>query len=126
MGFRKLDFVKDVVMNLQNTEGKIILKEGVKVDVKKIAQAVVNAGFSVRYVSAGFKFENTQITNGYCYPFEGQQFQFVKTEPKTLNGEVTLKFLGKQFQAAKDYKIWKKDLQLSCPARQTETIYVTL
>jgi copper chaperone CopZ len=126
MSIRKLDFVQDVIMNLQNTEGKIILKTGAKVDVKKIAKAVVDAGFSVRYINAGFIFENTPITNGFCYPFEGQQFQFIKVDSKIVTGEVTLKFLGKNFQASKDYKIWKKELLATCPKSQGEILYVTL
>ena len=126
MSIRKLDFVQDVVMNLQNTEGKIILKSGIKVDIKKIAKAIVDAGFSVRYINAGFTFENISVSHGYCYSHEGQQFQFINVDPKTLHGEVTLKFLGKNFQTAKEYTIWKKELQVACPKLQGETLYVTL
>lgn len=126
MSIRKLDFVQDVIMNLENTESKIILKAGVKVDIKKIAKAVVDAGFSVRYINAGFIFKNVPITNGYCYPFEGHQFQFIKVDSKILTEEVTLKFLGKNFQTPKEYKIWKKELHATCPKSQGEIFYVTL
>jgi copper chaperone CopZ len=126
MSIRKLDFVQDVVMNLEHTEGKIIFKPNAKVDIKKIAKAVVDAGFSVRYLTAGFTFENIAVSNGFCYPFEGKQLQFVKVDSKNINGEVTLKFLGKNFLADKEYKMWKKDLEATCPKSQGEILYVTL
>jgi hypothetical protein len=113
-------------MNLQHTEGKITFKPGAKVDVEKIAQAVVDAGFSVRYLLAGFVFDNTVVSKGFCYPYEESQFQFVKTEGKTLNGETTLKFIGKEFQSGKEYKHWKSDLIPVCDKLKGKILYVTL
>ena len=49
MRIRKLAFVADVKMNLEHTEGRIFFKKGDKVNVDKIAAAVVDAGFSVRF-----------------------------------------------------------------------------
>jgi copper chaperone CopZ len=126
MCIRKLSFVQDVVMNLANTEGKITFKPGTKVDIKKIAQAVVDAGFSVRYISAGFVFENASISENSCFPFEENQFQFVKVDPKTLNGETTLKFIGKKFLNPKEFRKWKGSLQPVCDKLKGEILYVTL
>lgn len=126
MSIRKLDFVDNVEMNLERTEGKITFKPGAEVNVEKIAQAVVNAGFSVRYLHAGFVFDNVNTGNGNCFVFEGRQFQFVKTEPKTLNGETTLKFVGKKFQSPKEYKHWKGDMKPACDKTKGEIYYVTI
>src|SRR5579885_2179698 len=54
MGLRKLDFVKDVKMNLDNTNGVITFKEGIPVSIEKLAKAVSDAGFSVRYLQATY------------------------------------------------------------------------
>src|SRR4051812_34855647 len=62
MSIRKLDFVADVQMNLEHTEGKIILKKNKKADMDKIAQAIVNAGFSVRYLQADLTIDNSVTT----------------------------------------------------------------
>src|ERR1700759_2288056 len=58
MQIRKLDFVDSVSMNLEHTDGKIFFKKGAAVNIEKISQAVVDAGFSVRYLRAGFLFKN--------------------------------------------------------------------
>ena len=130
MSIRKLDFVQDVEMNLEHTEGKITFKPGARVNVSKIAQAVVNAGFSVRYLHAGFLFKDTSIDKAYCFAFEEKQYQFVipaiGTETKKLDGEVVLKFIGKKFQSAKEFKHWKAELGPPCDKSKGETLYVTL
>jgi copper chaperone CopZ len=54
LSIRKLDFVDSVKMDLTNTNGVITFKKGMPVSVEKIAQAVKNAGFSVRYLKADF------------------------------------------------------------------------
>src|SRR4051812_34474653 len=61
MSLRKLDFVDSVVMNLEHTDGKIYFKKDQSVEPDKIAQAVVNAGFSVRFLKANFNFSGTQV-----------------------------------------------------------------
>src|ERR1700759_3369629 len=69
MSIRKLDFVSDVQMNLQHTEGKIILKKDKKADMDKIAQAVINAGFSVRYLNADLAVNSSVSTTGQCFSY---------------------------------------------------------
>src|ERR1700744_1730275 len=73
MSIRKLDFVADVQMNLEHTEGKIILKKDKKADMDKVAQAVVNAGFSVRYLQADLAVDNSITTTGQCFNYKGDQ-----------------------------------------------------
>ena len=50
MSIRKLPFIENVEMNLENTDGILKFKKGQEVDIFKIAQAVVDAGFSVRFL----------------------------------------------------------------------------
>jgi copper chaperone CopZ len=126
MSIRKLDFVQDVQMNLEHTEGKITFKPNVKVDIEKIAKAVVNAGFSVRYLNAVFTFNHVNAKDNDCFAFEGNQYQFIKTGAKTLNGETTLKFLGKEFLSRKENKKWELDLKPACSKSTGVVFYVTL
>ena len=51
MSIRRLDFVDTVMMSLETTEGRIYVKPDVPVNVEQIAKAVVNAGFSVRFIA---------------------------------------------------------------------------
>ena len=51
-GLRKLSFVENVEMSLENKSGIITFKKGQKVEIEKIASAVTDAGFSVRFLTA--------------------------------------------------------------------------
>lgn len=126
MHIRKLPFVKNVDMNLEHTNGKVFFNEQKKVDVNKIAQAVNDAGFSVRSLQAQFSFDHTNISSGYCFDYAGDQYQFVEVPKKELNGPVTLKFIGENFLPKKDYKKWKQNLKSNCTNNTGKTYYVTM
>ena len=113
MSIRKLAFVKDVRMDLANTECEVTFKDGSLVDIKRLAQAVVDAGFSVRYLSAIVIFNQVNIFENYCWIFENSQYQFIKTENKELNGLVKLNFIGKQFMPNEEYKKWDSIVESS-------------
>ena len=125
MQIRKLSFVQDVQMNLEHTEGKVYFKQHDKVDVDKIAKAVVDAGFSVRYLNAAIAFKNTAVSSNYCYAYDGDNFQFIKTPDKTLDGTVSISFIGKEFLTKKELRKWQKYMKGSCAATG-KTYYVTL
>ena len=126
MGIRKLDFVQDVQMDLENTKGTITFKPGAKIDMEKVAKAVINAGFSVRYLNAVFKTENTiQISDNYCFAYGDDTYQFVKVTAAPIQKNVTFKFLGKEFLSSADYKKWKADLKSQCTGAKN-LYYVTL
>src|ERR1700746_2210399 len=61
MSIRKLNFVDSVTMNLEHTEGKIIFKKGAKVEVDKIAKAVIDEGFSLRSLYVGVNFDHLKL-----------------------------------------------------------------
>ena len=97
MSIRKLTFVKDVVMNLEHTNGKIIFKEGASVAPVKISKAVSDVGFSVRFIQLIIQFNDVTISDNYCYNSGTNTFQFINSGAKTLYGETTLKLLGESF-----------------------------
>lgn len=70
MSIIKLDFVKDVQMGLESTVGKILFKQGNDISFKKIAKAITDAGFSIRYLKANYSFNN----------FEGMSREYCKNE----------------------------------------------
>ena len=114
MSIRKLDFVADVAMNLEHTEGKIVLKKNKKTDMDKIAQAVVNAGFSVRYLQADLHVDNSVVTSGSCFNYNGDQYVFTDAPKAPLKGEVKLKFLGKKYMAKNDFKKMESHMNDKC------------
>ncbi len=126
MNIRKLDFVDSVAMNLENKEGKIIFKAGKKVNIEKIAQAVFDAGFSVRYLKAAFMFDNLSISNGFNWTNDTEQYCFVKAENKILNGETMLTFIGEKFMPSKQYRTWKKKIIECCSVNKKKVYYITI
>lgn len=123
MSIRKLDFVKDVKMNLQHTEGTIIFKPNRRVNVDQIAKAITNAGFSVRYLQASIPFNNTTIADGHCFANDGTHYEFIQTKPQTLNGMVMVKFIGSKFVPKKDLKKWQPYMKNSCGAGEGDKVY---
>jgi copper chaperone CopZ len=126
MSIRKLPFVQDVKMNIENTNGIITFKADTTIDMGKIAQAIVDAGFSVRYLTAIYKAPGTlDIAEGYCMAIYSFNYQFVKISPEKIKNNIVLKFIGKEFLPPKEFKKWKDILKPECAG--TNTVYfVTL
>lgn len=125
MSLRKLDFVKDVQMNLDNTKGVLIFKEGSRISAERIAKAVVDAGFSVRYLQATFKTDSSlHVSENYCLALGDASYQFVKVSQAELKTGAVFKFIGKEFLPPKEYKQWKGDLKPLC--KGNITYYITL
>jgi len=104
MQIRKLDFVADVQMNLEHTEGKIILKKNKKADIEKIAQAVFDAGFSVRYLLADLMVDHSVTQTDKCFRYMGDEYVFTETPKEPLAGTVKLKFIGKKYLPKNEFK----------------------
>jgi copper chaperone CopZ len=104
MRIRKLDFVSDVQMNLEHTEGKIILKKDKKADMDKIAQAVVDAGFSVRHMEADLTVDNGVVPGATCFTYKGDGYVFAHAPKAPLKGTVRLKFIGKKYMPKNELK----------------------
>ncbi len=122
LSIRKLPFVKDVEMNLEHTEGKIIFTPNGKVDIASIAQAVKNAGFSVRYMKAGFIFTKGA---GSCFNYKGDTYNLVRPPAKLPDGATAITFLGATYQPKKDFKKWQAQLTGSCGTKGN-LYYITL
>jgi len=124
VSLRKLPFVKDVQMNLEHTEGQIFFKDNTNIDIAKIAKAVVDAGFSVRYLRGSYAVNNLSISPGNCIEVFGNKFVFVKSADKTLNGAVTLQFIGDKYMPRKEAKQWQPLLKDNC--NSAHPYFVTL
>lgn len=96
MELRKLDFVKDVKMNLENTSAIITFKNShAAIPFEKIATAVKDAGFSLRYL----KLQIANSAEEKCIKISGEDFLIDKVSD---NGEY--KIVGKGFMPAAEWK----------------------
>jgi copper chaperone CopZ len=126
MSLRKLDFVADVQMNLQHTEGTIALKPGKKVDMDQVAQAVINAGFSLRYLTATLQVDNTVNANGGCFAYNGDQYVLAEGHKLPAKGTAQLKFIGKKYLSKGDFKKAQSLMKDVCGNTTGKTYYVTM
>lgn len=106
MSIRKLPFVDAVVMNLENNSGEITLKKGQAILIESIVKAVVDAGFSVRFLTAEYTF----ITSDFAttvYSENNYKFQFLRSKPTQKN--CTLRFIGQKYQSKKEFTKYKTE-----------------
>ena len=115
MALMKLDFVEKVEMELEKTEGKVFFKLDKKVEMDKVAQAVEDAGFSVRFLKAEFDFSTIKWEGDNCFRFENAWYQLQNFDKeKAYSGKHLLTFVGKNFQELKAWKAMQEPLQTNC------------
>lgn len=76
MSLMRLDFVDSVVMSLETTDGRIFFKKNMPINLNQVAKAVVNAGFSVRFVKLQMSFDDIPLNNDGSFVFQGQTFKW--------------------------------------------------
>lgn len=94
MELRKLPSVQKVDMNLEHTSGLILFKPGSRVSVDELAHAVVNAGFSTRYVHLTFDFK-TIHPGTECFTIGQDAFYFLKPLSAQHPERMTFQVIGK-------------------------------
>lgn len=125
MSIRKLDFVDSVKMDLAHTKGVITFKKDMPVSVEKIAKAVKDAGFSVRYLKAGFLFTSQPVNSDGCFTYDNAHYKFIGKENTILTDEKIMTFIGKEFMPHKEFKKLEKNLKSNCGAEK-KVYYVTI
>ncbi|MDG1105531.1 MAG: hypothetical protein P8N26_05155 [Cyclobacteriaceae bacterium] len=110
MSLFKLDFIDRVEMDLNSNRSEIFFNEGMYVSIDKIAQAVIDAGFSVAYLNALFDFKEQIIDTHTCWNYAYETYQFLEVSQPQLKGETVLKFIGTNFLSRNELKKWKAQL----------------
>jgi copper chaperone CopZ len=124
---RDLDFVEDVKMDLVATKMRVDFKEHSHVDVRSIADAIDDAGFSVGTLKAAFVFDGLRIEEGKCVELDDKPYSFLKTGSRTLKGETVLKFLGEGYLPKSELAKWKPLLTDNCGEKSgTPNNFVTI
>ncbi|MGZ3884926.1 MAG: heavy-metal-associated domain-containing protein [Bacteroidia bacterium] len=121
---RKLSFVKDVEMNLEHTEGLITFKDDGPVNFHKIAKAVVDAGFTVRYLSAEIKLDAEELVSAdVCYTIDKSVFNFAELKKAAVGATVNLLFIGKAYQEKQEFQKWKAKIRPVCKSESGKDVY---
>jgi len=106
----KLDFVEEVKMDLNQNQATILFKKDKKVVISAIAQKVIDAGYSVRFLKALFTFDNLTVENNTKYESEGDRYYFIVNDKKVLTGSTELTILGKQYVPKKEWYQWQNKI----------------
>jgi len=117
MSMRRLDFVDSVVMSLESTEARIYFKTDARIDLNQVARAVVNAGFSVRFLRLEMSFDDIAVNKDGSFVFQGQTYQWMDFEDNPAS-QVTLKLVDENFLPKKESAKWKKKIGASKPRDQ--------
>lgn len=121
MSIRRLDFVDTVVMSLEKAEGRIYFESNLPVSFEQIAKAVVNAGFSVRFIKVQFNFNDIEIGTDGLFSYQGQLFKWIDFKTKPNKAQVALKLVDEGFLPKKESSQFKKKIN-SSKASATEKI----
>lgn len=109
MSVRRLDFVDRVEMSLETTEGRVYFKPGSLIDVNQLARAVVNAGFSVRFVRLEISFDDITLNKDGSFVFQGQSYQWLDFRNPPAS-QAALKLVDENFLPRKESALWKKKI----------------
>jgi len=110
MSLVKLDFIDRIEMDLNSNRSEIFFREGMYVSIDKVAQAVIDAGFSVAYLNALFDFKEQTIDTHACWNYAYETYQFLEVSQPQLKGETVLKFIGTNFLSRTELKKWEAQL----------------
>lgn len=116
---RKLPFVKEVNMDLERTEGVILFKANKKVNIASIAEAVKDAGFSVRFLKAEIERSDIDISEQGCFTLDGNSYNILRPLPLPGKPLLTLQFLGKNFIPGNELKKYKLPAATPCKGKVT-------
>lgn len=100
----KVPTVKNVDVDIKNSQFVITFKEGVSVDPDKLKDAVEQAGFSVSKLSLTGNFDHLKIDRDAHTEIDGKTFHFVKSKNEVLNGSQTLVLVDRNYVTAKQFK----------------------
>lgn len=122
MQLRKLPFVKEVRMDLEQTEGTLFFKDKKSVDIQAIAQAVKDAGFSVRFLQAAINKEQISISPEGCFKLNGDVYTILPPLNLTTDKWLSLQFIGKEYLPKSELKQY--NLTSAAPCKGAK-LYVT-
>lgn len=121
---KKLESIDSVYMQLEENTATVFFKKSAKVNMNDVARKVVDAGFSVRSITATMDVGKLSITPDYCWTYENDTYHFVKVDQrKDINGEIVLKFVGDKFMSPKEFKRWKMYSKSTCSSSIPQSPY---
>lgn len=107
-------FVKEVSVDLDKSTYTIHFKEGDKVVLDDVKNAVTGAGFSVASMTVTVQTDNQEVADDSHINIGGSTFHFVHVNKRNLQGEATLTVLDKNYLPKAEYNKYRKYTKMKC------------
>jgi len=111
---QKVSFVESVKSDIKNSAFDIVFKKEAPVEIDALKDAVEDAGFSVGKLKITGSFSDVKVENGGHVKIGADNFHFLNTDNKVLNGETTFTVMDKNFVTEKEFKKCSKEIKASC------------
>jgi copper chaperone CopZ len=100
----KVPFIESVKSDIKNSAFHIVFKQGQKVEIDALKNAVEDAGFSVGNLQMTGNFSDVRVENDKHIKIGDAVFHFLNIQDQVLAGEKTITVLDKDFLTSKQFK----------------------
>ncbi len=111
---KTLDFVSDIKPDLNKNIYVLTFRKDKAVNLDLIKKKVKDAGFSVSKLVVTFNFDQVKISDNFHYPYSGNTYHFMNVSSKTLDGNVQITVLDKDFIPSGDFKKYAAKTTFPC------------
>jgi len=111
---QKVPFVLSVRSDIKNSAFNIVFKESEPVDIDALKDAVEDAGFSVGSLKLVGTFKDLKIEKDEHVKLGDNNFHFLDTEKRVLDGEQTITVVDKDYVTAKQFKKLSHTTDMPC------------
>ncbi len=106
--------VKEVTVDIEKSTYAIQFKEGEKIVLDDIKNAVTGAGFSVESMQVTAAIDKQDVADDTHVNIGGSTFHFVHVNKQTLQGDATFRLLDKNFVSKAEYNKYHKYTKMKC------------
>jgi len=111
---QKVSFVESVKSDIKNSAFSIVFKEGNKVEIDALKNAVEDAGFSVGSLKLTGTFSEVKVEKDRHIKIGGDNFHFLNGDGQLLKGEQEITVVDRNFVAEKQFKKLSSASKLNC------------
>lgn len=110
----KVPFIETVKADIRNSSFSIVFKSGQQIEIDALKEAVEDAGFSIGSLQLTLNFHEQKIEKDQHIKLDNENFHFLNSNGKVLNGEQSITVVDKHFVTEKQFKKYSTATKMSC------------
>jgi len=110
----KVSYVSAVEVDIEKSSYTVKFKPGMDIEPDEMKKAVEDAGFFVASLQLSVKMDGVPVKSDAHVTVGGATYHFVKVAEKTINGDVNLTLIDKNYLPAKARKKYDKYTNMKC------------